>query len=49
MSWRDYEKNIQEYGIIIDKPIKPRAFIAHLKDKLATACEDADLIFRRTD
>jgi TnpA family transposase len=45
MKWKDFEKNIKEYGKIVNKPTKPVPFVVHLKNKLETACKDADLAF----
>ncbi len=45
MSWKEYDKNIKDYGKIIHKPTNAEAFIAYLKNQLSTACTDADQSF----
>lgn len=45
MPWKEYDKHIKHYGVVVNKPTEPDAFVVFMQNKLEIACENADLAF----
>ncbi len=45
VSWAEYEANIDEFGKLVDLPLEPKAFVAHVKDWLLDITQKTDRSF----
>ncbi|MEM9510212.1 MAG: Tn3 family transposase, partial [Cyanobacteria bacterium P01_E01_bin.35] len=45
ISWAEYEANIDEFGRLVELPIEPKAFVAHIKNWLLDITQETDQSF----
>jgi hypothetical protein len=45
ISWTEYEANIDEFGKLVDLPVEPKSFVAHVKNWLLDITQKTDQSF----
>ncbi|MEO1669282.1 MAG: Tn3 family transposase [Cyanobacteria bacterium J06631_2] len=45
ISWAEYEANIDEFGKLVELPVEPKAFVAHVKNWLLDIIQETDRSF----